>query len=68
MDGDTKAISTQENAGKHGHSHGMEHFQSVAPVAWMIIFGDGLHNFIDGLGIGVAFTKSIYHGILIYHI
>ena len=24
----------------------------VATVAWMIIFGDAFHNFIDGLSIG----------------
>ncbi|KAL4224687.1 hypothetical protein ACF0H5_015383 [Mactra antiquata] len=40
----------------HGHSH-------VAPVAWMIIFGDGLHNFIDGVSIGAAFTESILAGV-----
>jgi zinc transporter ZupT len=39
--------------------------QSVAPVAWMIIFGDGLHNFIDGLSIGAAFTESVLKGISI---
>ena len=38
---------------------------SVAPVAWMIIFGDGLHNFIDGLSIGVAFTDTVLNGIRI---
>ncbi len=37
----------------------------VSPVAWMIIFGDGLHNFIDGLSIGAAFTESILKGISI---
>lgn len=46
----------------HGHSHAID-FHSIAPVAWMIICGDGLHNFIDGLGIGAAFTKSIYQGL-----
>lgn len=35
----------------------------VAPVAWMIIIGDGLHNFIDGLSIGAAFTESIALGV-----
>ena len=25
---------------------------NIATVAWMIIFGDGIHNFIDGLSIG----------------
>lgn len=37
----------------------------VAPVAWMIIIGDGLHNFIDGLSIGAAFSESIYQGMII---
>lgn len=42
-----------------GHSH------SVAPVAWMIIFGDGVHNFIDGLAIGAAFSENVLAGISI---
>jgi zinc transporter ZupT len=37
----------------------------IAPVAWMIIFGDGLHNFIDGLSIGAAFCESPLKGISI---
>nr|KAG5694174.1 hypothetical protein BaRGS_016020 [Batillaria attramentaria] len=45
---------------RRGHSH---HHERVAPVAYMIIFGDGLHNFIDGLSIGAAFTDSILVGI-----
>ena len=35
----------------------------VATVAWMIIFGDGIHNFIDGLSIGAAFSESILTGL-----
>lgn len=35
----------------------------IATVAWMIIFGDGIHNFIDGLSIGAAFSESILTGI-----
>ncbi len=35
----------------------------IATVAWMIIFGDGVHNFIDGLSIGAAFSESILTGI-----
>lgn len=37
----------------------------IATVAWMVIFGDGLHNFIDGLSIGAAFNESILTGISI---
>jgi len=35
----------------------------IATVAWMIIFGDGIHNFVDGLSIGAAFSESILTGI-----
>eukprot|EP00794_Sanderia_malayensis_P016746 gene16746-18440_t len=38
-------------------------FEKVAPVAWMIILGDGLHNFIDGLAIGVSYTSNTVEGI-----
>lgn len=38
---------------------------AIATVAWMVIFGDGLHNFIDGLSIGAAFNESILTGISI---
>ena len=37
--------------------------QQIKNVAWMIIFGDGLHNFIDGLSIGAAFAGSTLAGI-----
>uniref|UniRef100_A0A183CIA1 Zinc transporter ZIP8 n=1 Tax=Globodera pallida TaxID=36090 RepID=A0A183CIA1_GLOPA len=46
------------------HDHEYKEGDSViATVAWMIIFGDGLHNFIDGVTIGVGFNKSIVGGI-----
>ena len=37
--------------------------KNIKPVAWMIIIGDGLHNFIDGLTIGVSFSTSNYVGL-----
>ncbi|XP_014255815.1 zinc transporter ZIP8-like isoform X4 [Cimex lectularius] len=35
----------------------------VAGVAWMIIFGDGIHNFIDGVTIGAGYSQSIPTGL-----
>ncbi|MFH4974971.1 hypothetical protein AB6A40_001680 [Gnathostoma spinigerum] len=36
---------------------------AIATVAWMIVFGDGLHNLIDGISIGAAFSESLLSGI-----
>jgi zinc transporter ZupT len=38
------------SSGGHNHSHFVS--GSVASVAWMVIVGDGFHNFADGLAIG----------------
>ncbi|XP_002738528.2 zinc transporter ZIP10-like [Saccoglossus kowalevskii] len=55
----------EENQGHHGHSHnhGDIKSQNIASVAWMVIMGDGLHNFSDGLAIGAAFAGSITAGL-----
>lgn len=37
--------------------------RKVAPVAWIILFGDGFHKFIDGVSVGAAFTESFFAGI-----
>jgi len=48
----------------HGHAHGkIDHNSSIATVAWMVIVGDGFHNFSDGLAIGAAFAASYSSGI-----
>lgn len=54
----------------HGHSHG-GHCHSdqdmkeagIASIAWMVIMGDGMHNFSDGLAIGAAFSANVTGGI-----
>ncbi|XP_050410817.1 metal cation symporter ZIP8 [Patella vulgata] len=55
------------------HGHGHSHFpgntlvesgqKTVSTVAWMVLIGDALHNFVDGLSIGAAFTENIYTGV-----
>ncbi|KAI5092940.1 zinc transporter ZIP6, partial [Silurus meridionalis] len=50
---------------RHTHSYSVQHFENagVATLAWMVIMGDGLHNFSDGLAIGAAFTKGLSSGL-----
>ncbi|XP_064462870.1 metal cation symporter ZIP14-like [Ornithodoros turicata] len=57
-----KKNSEQIDRHHAGHDHGDLHGGSIATVAWMIIFGDGMHNFIDGLSIGAAFSESLLAG------
>ncbi|TRY66324.1 hypothetical protein DNTS_024320 [Danionella cerebrum] len=50
---------------RHTQSYSLQHFQQagVATLAWMVIMGDGLHNFSDGLAIGAAFTEGFSSGL-----
>ncbi|XP_038053261.1 metal cation symporter ZIP14-like isoform X2 [Patiria miniata] len=64
-DKDEDATKTQISNG-HGHSHMAltdDGKVRIAAVAYMIIFGDGLHNFVDGLAIGASFSISVFQGI-----
>lgn len=55
----------QHNDG-HGHAHGDSHPHQGGgrSSAWMVIIGDGFHNFTDGLAIAAAFVTDFRLGIL----
>ncbi|XP_067880876.1 zinc transporter ZIP10-like [Heterodontus francisci] len=54
-----------EQGCSHGHSHAVEDIKhaGIANIAWMVIMGDGVHNFTDGLAIGAAFSTGIPGGL-----
>ncbi|CRL08732.1 CLUMA_CG021368, isoform A [Clunio marinus] len=60
-------ILREHQSNHHGHSHTHGHVHSppgtLSAVVWMVIMGDGLHNFTDGMAIGAAFSNNIAGGI-----
>lgn len=57
--GQKKKHHSHEHSHSHGHSHGGNCHSDkemkdagIASIAWMVIMGDGMHNFSDGLAIG----------------
>ncbi|XP_053132811.1 zinc transporter ZIP10 isoform X2 [Hemicordylus capensis] len=49
----------------HGHCHSGQDMKDtgIANIAWMVVMGDGIHNFSDGLAIGAAFSAGLTGGI-----
>lgn len=48
-----------EELNQQGHSHGTPGTANagIAEIAWMVILGDGIHNFTDGLAIGKEWNQ-----------
>ncbi|HLF55142.1 MAG TPA: ZIP family metal transporter [Candidatus Nanoarchaeia archaeon] len=46
----------------YGHHHHHKHHK-VHPFAWLNLFGDAVHNFVDGMIIAAAYLASIPVGI-----
>ncbi|MCF7969947.1 MAG: ZIP family metal transporter [Methylococcaceae bacterium] len=56
-------IDTDEH--DHGHGHGHSHAHgSHQSAGTMILIGDGLHNFVDGVLIAAAFLTDVQLGIV----
>ena len=41
----------------------MQGLRDIRPLAWIIITGDAIHNFADGLTLGAAISQSLSLGL-----
>lgn len=51
----------------HGaeHDHGRSNGENTSPAGMMILIGDGMHNFVDGVLIAAAFMTDVHVGIVV---
>jgi len=54
-------VDTDEQEHSHGHSHAHSSHKSAGT---MILIGDGIHNFVDGVLIAAAFLTDVQLGIV----
>ncbi|XP_048872262.1 zinc transporter ZIP5 isoform X2 [Brienomyrus brachyistius] len=55
--------SSNEADFEHRHEHPAPRHSGMASLVWMVVTGDGIHNFTDGLAIGTAFSRSLAGGL-----
>jgi len=63
QDGGDSCISLAKEDHPSYYNPNQGFIRGIPSVAWMIILGDGIHNFADGLAIGASFTVTIGIGI-----
>lgn len=54
-----KYKSSREKAHHDHHRKHEKEINDIKLIAWMVLMGDGLHNFSDGLAIGASFAQSV---------
>ncbi len=59
--GDCEAHGDDGQSEEHAHSHGHSHAKSAGAL---IILGDSIHNFVDGVLIAAAFLTDVQLGIV----
>ncbi|KAM8975954.1 zinc transporter ZIP5 [Pelodytes ibericus] len=57
-----KPRESHASVDNHGHSHSAGG-KGIAEFVWMVLLGDGIHNFTDGLAIGAAFSTGVTGGL-----
>ena len=55
-------VSVNDEGDGHGHHHGHD-AEEAGNSGWMILVGDSIHNFVDGVLIAAAFMVDIQVGI-----
>ena len=63
-------VKSHSNGEDHHHGHGHSHnkgsslsLSKLKSITWMVLVGDAIHNFLDGIAIGVAFSETWPDGL-----